>query len=226
MTDRINARLFHDGEGIEDWRVLYGRAFAHFRTGTFARGVALVDAIGLLADAADHHPDVDLRYGSVTVTLVSHDVGGLSTRDVELARQISGAARNLDAPADPTAVQQINLTIDALARADLMPFWQVVLGYRPDGDEDLRDPLDRGPGLWFQQMDAPRTERNRMSPSPTTRRRHASLRRWRWAADWSLMSSHRCGGCWQMPRATRRASPPGWGAGGRSNAPGLTGVSR
>jgi 4a-hydroxytetrahydrobiopterin dehydratase len=162
MTDRINARLFHDGEGIEDWRVLYGRAFAHFRTGTFARGVALVDAIGLLADAADHHPDVDLRYGSVTVTLVSHDVGGLSTRDVELARQISGAARNLDAPADPTAVQQINLTIDALARADLMPFWQVVLGYRPDGDEDLRDPLDRGPGLWFQQMDAPRTERNRI----------------------------------------------------------------
>jgi 4a-hydroxytetrahydrobiopterin dehydratase len=162
MTDRINSRLFHESEGIEDWRVLYGRAHAYFRTGSFARGVALVDAIGVLADAADHHPDVDLRYAGVTVRLVSHDIDGLSTRDVNLARQISAAAHELDVPADPSAVQHVDIAIDALVRADVMPFWRAVLGYEQSGDEDLRDPHGRGPSLWFQQMDAARTERNRI----------------------------------------------------------------
>ncbi len=162
MTDRINSRLFHESEGIEDWRVLYGRAFAHYRTGSFAAGVALVEAIAALAEAANHHPDIDLRYQGVTVCLVTHDVGGLSTRDVDLARQISVAARELGVPADPTAVQQVNLTIDALVRADVMPFWRAVLGYRDEGDEDLVDPHGRGPGVWFQQMDVPRAERNRI----------------------------------------------------------------
>jgi 4a-hydroxytetrahydrobiopterin dehydratase len=116
MSDRINSRLFHESEGVDDWRVLYGRAHAYFRTGSFAAGVALVDAIGVLADAADHHPDVDLRYEGVTVRLVSHDVDGLSARDLRLARQISDAARQLGCAADPTQVQHVDLTIDALVR--------------------------------------------------------------------------------------------------------------
>ena len=51
-------------------------ACAYFRTGSFAAGVELVDEIGRLADAADHHPDVDLRYAGVTVRLITHDVAG------------------------------------------------------------------------------------------------------------------------------------------------------
>jgi len=160
MTERINSRQFHESEGIDDWRVLYGRAFANYRTGSFAKGVALVDAIGALADAANHHPDIDLRYQDVTVRLVTHEVGGLSTRDVELAREISAAARDLDVPADPSAVQQVNVTIDALVRSDVMPFWRALLGYRDEGDEDLVDPHGRWSDVWFQQMDVPRTERN------------------------------------------------------------------
>ena len=78
-----------------------GVACAYFATGSFRAGVALVDAIGALADAANHHPDVDLRYPSVVVWLSTHDVGGLSSRDVELARQISAAARELGVTADP-----------------------------------------------------------------------------------------------------------------------------
>lgn len=103
MGGQITARQFHAAEGVQDWRVVAGQACAHFRTGSFAAGVELVDAIGELADAADHHPDVDLRYAGVTVRLVSHDVGGLSERDVALARQISDAARELDVPADTAA---------------------------------------------------------------------------------------------------------------------------
>ena len=162
MTEEISPAQFHEADGIEDWRVLTHLACARFRTKSFAKGVALVDAIGMLADVANHHPDVDLRYANVTVRITSHDVGGLSERDVELARQISIAARELGVAADPTAVQVVQVTIDALVIPEVMPFWRAVLGYRQVGDEDLLDPNAQGPSLWFQQMDAPRPQRNRI----------------------------------------------------------------
>src|SRR5207245_2117290 len=123
---------------------------------------ALVDAIGRLADAAHHHPAVDLRDEGVTVRLWTHDVDGLSERDVKLARQISAAARELDVPADPTAVQVVNVAIDALVGPAVQPFWRALLGYREKGPKDLVDPHGRGPSFWFQQMDAPRPQRNRI----------------------------------------------------------------
>ena len=100
MGDRITPEQFGAAEGVADWHATSAGATARFRTGSFAAGVELVDAIGELADAADHHPDVDLRYGHVAVRLVSHDVGGLSARDLALARQVSAAAHELDVPAD------------------------------------------------------------------------------------------------------------------------------
>jgi 4a-hydroxytetrahydrobiopterin dehydratase len=162
MTERITPRQFEEAAGVEDWRVLFSGACTNFRTRSFAKGVALVDAIGVLADAANHHPDVDLRYTSVTVRLWTHDVDGLSERDVDLARRISAAARELDIPADPAAVQDVQVAIDALVTPDVMPFWRAVLGYRQVGDEDLLDPRTRGPSIWFQHMDAPRPQRNRI----------------------------------------------------------------
>jgi len=162
MTARISPRQFHAAVGVEDWRVLFGGACAHFRTGSFAAGVALVDAIGRLADAGRHDPAVDLRYDGVTVRLRTHDIDGLSERDVELARKISAAARALDVPADPTAVQTVQVAIDALVGPAVRPFWRAVLGYQDVGDEDLVDPHGRGPSFWFQPMDAPRPQRNRI----------------------------------------------------------------
>jgi len=162
MTERITPRQFHESSGVEDWRALFSGACTQFRTGSFAQGVALVDAIATLADAANHHPDIDLRYRDVTVRLWTHDVDGLSQRDVDLARKISLAARELGIAADPSAVQHVQIAIDALVAPHVMPFWRAVLGYRQVGDEDLLDPRGYGPPLWFQQMDAPRPERNRI----------------------------------------------------------------
>jgi 4a-hydroxytetrahydrobiopterin dehydratase len=160
MTESITAQQFHDADGVEDWRVLFEGACTHFRTKAFSKGVALVDAIGALADAANHHPDVDLRYGGVTVRLRTHEVNGLSERDVALARQISRAARDLGISADPAAVQTVQITIDRRVGSEVQPFWRAVLGYKEEGDEDLVDPLGRAPSIWFQQMDAPRPQRN------------------------------------------------------------------
>jgi 4a-hydroxytetrahydrobiopterin dehydratase len=156
MSERIRAQRFHEA----DWRVVRDDASTHFRTGSFAEGVALVDAIGALADAANHHPDIDLRSDGVTVRL-GHS-GRLSERDVELAAQISAAARALSVPVGLAGLQIVQVAIDALVIPDVLPFWRVVLGYREVGDEDLLDPHLQGPPFWFQQMDAPRPQRNRI----------------------------------------------------------------
>jgi len=154
MTERITAGQFHAADGVDDWRVLYHAVSAHFRTGSLAKGAALVDEISRLAGGAEQYVNVDLRYAGVTVTL--------KTRDVALARQISAAAAKLGLPADPTAVQLMNITIDALVVADVLPFWEALLGYRRIGDDYLFDPHGRAPGLDFQRMDAPRPQRNRV----------------------------------------------------------------
>ncbi|RUR00946.1 4a-hydroxytetrahydrobiopterin dehydratase [Labedella endophytica] len=99
-TDTISAEEFSATADVSEWHPADGTATAVFRTGSFARGVDFVDLIGELADAADHHPDVDLRYPSVTVRLSSHDIGGLSRRDAALARAISDAARSLGVEAE------------------------------------------------------------------------------------------------------------------------------
>lgn len=158
MSETISPRRFHEF----DWRVVRDDASTHFRTGSFARGVALVDAIGRLADAADHHPDVDLRPDGVTVRLRTHSTGGLSERDVDLARQISATARELGVPVDLTELQIVQVAIDALVIPDVLPFWRAVLGYRQVDDADLIDPHRQGPPFWFQQMDARRPQRNRI----------------------------------------------------------------
>jgi 4a-hydroxytetrahydrobiopterin dehydratase len=162
VSDQITAQQFHESEGVEDWRVVFAGACAHFQSGSFDKGTNLVAAIRDLAEAANHHPDVDLRYSGVTVRLISHDVQGLSRRDADLARKISAAAGELGITADPSAVQTVQLAIDALVCADVMPFWRAVLGYKELGDEDLVDPRGSGPSIWFQDMDAPRPQRNRI----------------------------------------------------------------
>lgn len=55
----------------------------------FAGALAYVNAVGALAEAADHHPDIDIRWNTVTLGLTTHDSGGITRRDVELAIQIA-----------------------------------------------------------------------------------------------------------------------------------------
>ena len=85
MTDGISPKQFHESEGVEEWRVIGDGACAYFRTGSFAAGARLVEAISHLPGVEDHKPDVDLRPDGVTVRLITytHDYYGMSQRDVE-----------------------------------------------------------------------------------------------------------------------------------------------
>jgi 4a-hydroxytetrahydrobiopterin dehydratase len=161
MTQTITPQQFHEAEGVDDWRVIGDGACTFFRTGSFADGARLVQAMSELPGLDEHHPDVDFRQDGVTVRLitVTDDYYGMSMRDVELARQISAVARDLGLSGDPSAVQSVLVVPGAPNTAEVMPFWRTVLGYEPRADtpdEDLVDPRGRGPSFWFEPMDEPR----------------------------------------------------------------------
>lgn len=141
--------------GLDDWRSMHETLQARFRTGTFATGLALVERIGAEAEAMDHHPDLDLRYSHLNVRLSSHDVGGKTLRDVELARRISAHAAELGIPADPGAVSRVEIGLDTWDAEEIRPFWQAVLGLQvhPRFATDLRDPDGDLPTLWFQETE-------------------------------------------------------------------------
>lgn len=147
---------------LGDWRVLVHALHGDFVAPGFSAGAALVQAIAEAADAADHHPDVDLRYpGRVHVALTTHAIGGLSDADVALARTVSQLAATAGARPEPHAVQAVEIAIDTMDAERIRPFWKAMLGYKERKDE-LVDPRGTGPTLWFQQMDEPRTERDRL----------------------------------------------------------------
>jgi 4a-hydroxytetrahydrobiopterin dehydratase len=54
----------------------------------FADGIRFVDRVAKAADAADHHPDIDIRYTTVTMALSTHSEGGITAKDVKLAGDI------------------------------------------------------------------------------------------------------------------------------------------
>jgi len=137
VTDHISATDFHASEGAEDWRVLSDNAQAFYRTASFAESARFVAALGGIDGVGEHPPDVDVRHDGVTVSLITStdDYRGMSRRDVEIARRISGVARDLGLTADPTAVQSLLIIPGAPDIAEIVPFWRAVLGYepRPDG---------------------------------------------------------------------------------------------
>jgi 4a-hydroxytetrahydrobiopterin dehydratase len=162
MKDELTGSQVSTREGLDDWRVLLRTLQTSFRTGSMAKGLEFAGRVGAAADEVNHHPDLTVTYPRVHVLLTSHDTGGLSERDVALARTISAIAAELGLAAEPSAVTQLEVAIDALDIPAVKPFWEAVLGYKADSDDDSVDPYGRGPAFWFQQMDAERPQRNRI----------------------------------------------------------------
>ncbi|MGC5629272.1 4a-hydroxytetrahydrobiopterin dehydratase [Georgenia sp. Z1344] len=148
---------------LTDWRHLVNKLHSRFETGDFARGLSFVAAIGEVAEAAGHHPDVTLTYPSVTVSLTSHDSGGITPKDIDLARRISTIASADGIPAAPSGVAVVELALDTADQGAIDAFWSSVLTGSPDnvdGDE-IVDPSGRAPTLWFQRTEPHDTPRQR-----------------------------------------------------------------
>ena len=142
-------------EGLDDWRMMFQTLETRYATGTFATGLDLVTRIGAAAEEAGHHPELDLRFATLHVRLISRDVFGVTTRDLDLARRISALAAQVGVEADPGAVEIVEIALDTADRAEIKPFWRAILGYddHPLHDGEVRDLTGIGPALWFQETE-------------------------------------------------------------------------
>jgi 4a-hydroxytetrahydrobiopterin dehydratase len=139
-------------EGLDDWRFFIVKLHARFKTGSFVKGLEFVTRITEAAEAANHHPDVVLTYPQVDVDLASHDVGGVTSRDLDLARQISAIAAELGVESAPREVSTLELALDVPDADEVRPFWAAVLGYDyRDKWPEVFDPGGRNNTLWFQE---------------------------------------------------------------------------
>lgn len=154
-TQEQRRRLDHSevaAAGLADWRHVRGQLRARFATGDFATGLALVARIGEAAEAADHHPDLLLAHPSVTVRLHSHDVRGVTSRDVGLARTISDLADRAGVAADSDGLTAVDLGLDTARGPELVDFWAAVLGLEVEQGEVSGGPQGL-PDVWFQEPD-------------------------------------------------------------------------
>ncbi|PWD51370.1 pterin-4-alpha-carbinolamine dehydratase [Serinibacter arcticus] len=158
------------------WRVMLGRLRATFTSKDYPALTRFTADVAALAQELDHHPDLLLRWGAVVVTTTSHDVGGLTERDVTLAARVSALAEAAGLGAKGSAGQAIEVAIDAIDIPAVSAFWEAVLGYRRTAPDELVDPDGVGPDVWFQQMDAPRPQRNRIHVDVTVAHDEAPAR--------------------------------------------------
>jgi 4a-hydroxytetrahydrobiopterin dehydratase len=70
------------------WELVGGRLVKVVECPSFAAALDFVMAVGRLAEEADHHPDIDIRWRTVTLALITHDAGGLTELDIAMARAI------------------------------------------------------------------------------------------------------------------------------------------
>lgn len=142
-------------EGLDGWAYLLGGLQTRIHTGNFATGLSVVDAIGATAEDTHHHPDINLRYKHVDVRVTSHDQQGVTDSDIRLARAITSIAAAASVRMDFAGLSRLELGLDTPAHESVLPFWSAVLAIEhlsgPDMGDELRDPFDNLPTIWFQR---------------------------------------------------------------------------
>jgi 4a-hydroxytetrahydrobiopterin dehydratase len=151
------------------WRLILGAIYAEVLAPSLVEA-AEAASLSVSAVGADGQGRlmVDVRADRAVLRLQSADVGAVTGRDVRLAHEVSGAlaARGWLPTPGGGSVQALEIAIDALDIPLVRPFWKAVTEYADEAGSELNaallDPSGRGPAIWFQQMDAPRPQRNRI----------------------------------------------------------------
>jgi 4a-hydroxytetrahydrobiopterin dehydratase len=154
------------------WRLLLGTLVASVPVSSLVRAVAVAEtALAACGADADGHLRIDLRPDRVELSLQDRSIAAVTGRDAELAQVVTAALADVGAlitsAASRRPVQMLELAIDALDIPAIRPFWLAVLGLAPEAGNDgpaeaIVDPAGQLPAIWFQQMDEPRPQRNRI----------------------------------------------------------------
>jgi 4a-hydroxytetrahydrobiopterin dehydratase len=177
MTDisppRITRTAASAGVHEAGWRYILGAFQTAVPVSSLAEGLAVAAAaLGVTEGDADEQLRYDVRSDRVELTLLPRTTAHVDHRSIELANAITAALagqgwRTVALAADLAplrSVQGFEVAIDTMDMSAIRPFWKAVLGYvdEPGSINGLVDPLRQGPAFWFQQMDEPRPQRNRI----------------------------------------------------------------
>ncbi|MEH0939250.1 4a-hydroxytetrahydrobiopterin dehydratase [Micromonospora psammae] len=96
MADLLTAEAVREElGGLTEWSGDPGGITRTVQLPGFPDAVAVVDRVAVVAEVLDHHPDIDIRWRTLTFRCVTHSAGGVTHRDVELARQIDDIVRSV-----------------------------------------------------------------------------------------------------------------------------------
>jgi 4a-hydroxytetrahydrobiopterin dehydratase len=88
-SEEIQKRL----SSLKDWKLVHGEIVRELELKDFVAAMAFVNQVAEKAEAAGHHPDIDIRYNKIRLALVSHDAGGLTENDFRMAEAIEAGIR-------------------------------------------------------------------------------------------------------------------------------------
>lgn len=79
---------------LDFWKVIDNKLLKRFKFNNFVEALAFVNEIGEIAETHDHHPDIALGWGYAEIYLTTHDLGGISIKDIAVAKEIDNLANN------------------------------------------------------------------------------------------------------------------------------------
>jgi 4a-hydroxytetrahydrobiopterin dehydratase len=90
MKKSTSAQIKMSLATVPNWKKKGDAILRTFQFKNFPAAIKFVNALAKLAEKANHHPDIDIRWNKVTLTLSTHDAGGLTEKDFDLAKQFDG----------------------------------------------------------------------------------------------------------------------------------------
>jgi 4a-hydroxytetrahydrobiopterin dehydratase len=164
------------------WRLILGDLCTQVAAPSLRQAAETAAALVALDGPAPTTDDqgqlqLDVRPDRLMITLAGVlRKGRASLASVDAARRVSVRLRELGLTPEPAQAQTAEIAIDALDIPAVVPFWRAVFGYAHESPYAIVDPAGRGPSVWFQQMDAPRPQRNRIHIDVTVPHDQARVR--------------------------------------------------
>jgi 4a-hydroxytetrahydrobiopterin dehydratase len=212
---RLSRQEISEAVAGAGWRYLLGTVRTRVAMGSLAQATEVAAAVVAAGGAeAEGSLWLDMRRDELVLTLQSLAAAYVTPHEIELAHRISSVVAGLGLATGPgtgdatrRSVQILEIGIDALDIPSIRPFWAAILGYRDEAGASgprgpLADPAGQGPTIWFQQMDAPRPQRNRIHFDVSVPHDEAPDRlRAALAAGGTLLSDRRAPAFWVLADA-------------------------
>jgi 4a-hydroxytetrahydrobiopterin dehydratase len=161
INERLTRQATSDAISHLGWRYVLHNMLTSVPVPSPERAAQVASAV--IAAAGDDAADrlrLDVRGDRIEI-IAGPAKGGPTGRDVALVERITAVLPEHGPGADRT-VQRLEIAIDAIDIPAVLPFWRAVTGYVDESGDSIMDPVGQGPAIWFQQMDEPRPQRNRI----------------------------------------------------------------